>query len=194
MKSKHHLKLTIALSIISSLISNYLLPNSANAESPKNDSSSKTKSKAKNSSSRKMSNEEIIKKIESEKFVEIRKVTDLPAKVQAYYKSASGASDIKDVMADSGEDYQAGCVQKPGGAPSKSFIAGGKSESLCLAYYESGGFVLLDTADLFLIQDSELQDSKVAEKIWSSSMFGDHPKKMEQLLKSVLERLKNPIN
>lgn len=130
---------------------------------------------------------DLLKHLDTDKFTEIRSLGDLPASVKAFYTKQSNVDDIKKVMAEAGKEFQAGCNQMPGGAPSKSFLVGAKSGSLCLVYYQSGGFVLLDTIDMFKT------DAELAEKVWSSSMFKDKPDTGDELVKTARERVKNPV-
>ena len=130
---------------------------------------------------------DLLQHLEKDKFSEIRSVGDLPDSVKAFYTKQSKVDDIKKVMADTGKDFNSSCVQTPGGAPSKSFLVAAKSPGMCLLYYESGGFVLLDTIDMFKL------DGANAEKVWSSSMFKDHPETAEQLVQAAKQRVKEPI-
>jgi len=131
---------------------------------------------------------ELLQQLEHDKFTELKSVSDLPKSVKDFYLQNRDGKDIQEVMADHGEKWQSGCVQKPGGAPSKSFLVAAKSDGLCLVYSQSGGFVLLDQIEIF-----SLPKSGHAEKLWSSSMFKDHPENASQLVAAATERIKNPI-
>lgn len=128
---------------------------------------------------------EMIKHLDQDKFEELRSTRDFPEGVKAYYQGNS--DDISQVMADPGESFEAGCV-RTGKNPSKGLLVACKSKALCLVYFQSGGFALLDTIEIL-----RLAEPKKAEKIWSSSMFAQHPKNMNELLQAARERVKNPI-
>jgi len=133
-----------------------------------------------------VNNEELLSGLEKDKFTEVKSVKDLPESAKSYYCGKSG-SDISKVMADPGQPWESGCV-RTGNSPSKGFVVGAKSKNFCLLYFESGGIALMDVIEVL-----KLSDGKPAERAWSSSMFRDHPKNMDELLKTAKQRIKEPI-
>lgn len=131
---------------------------------------------------------ELLQQLEHDKFSELKSAKDLPKSVKDFYLQNHKDQDISSVMADHGEKWDSGCVRSQGGPPSKSFIVGAKSDSLCLVYLQSGGFVLLDQIEIY-----SLPKSGASEKLWSSSMFKDHPETAAQVVAAATERIKNPI-
>lgn len=132
-------------------------------------------------------NANLIRQLDSEKFQELKSARSLPASVQSSYKSSSHLDSIEKVFADAGENWQSGCVRETNGPPSKSFLLAASSKKLCLVYFESGGFVLADTIDIFSLSDSG------AKRVWSSSMFAEKPKDITSLIKAARQRLKKPL-
>jgi len=126
---------------------------------------------------------DIVQHLDSDKFSEIRTVKDLPDLVKAKLLNGAKSGDISRVFADPKQKWDSSCNQTPGAAPGRSFITGGKSGTLCLIYYEVGGFALVDTVDLYKLSASG------AERVWSASMLAEHPQTFEQLLKIVKVRL-----
>lgn len=122
--------------------------------------------------------------LNQDKFAEISSTREFPEGVKSYYKNLTG-KEINAVFADPGADWQSGCSRTPNGPPARSFIVGAKSATLCVLYYQLGGFALVDTAELFELK------GKDADKVWSSSMFRDHPRNMNELLQAVRSRIKS---
>jgi hypothetical protein len=124
---------------------------------------------------------DLLKHLNEDQFIEIHSVTEFPDSVKVYFARLT-KSDITKVFANPDQNWQAGCSRTPNGPPTRRFVLGAKSKFLCLIYYELGGIVLLDKAELYKVDDTE------KGCVWSSSMFRDHPKTLEQLMKSVKER------
>lgn len=124
---------------------------------------------------------DILEHLDKDKFEQVLSVKKLPEPVQKYYSRNSGI-DISKEFADPGKPWTSGCVRSTDGPPSKSLILAAKSGKICLVYYESGGFALVDKIDMFSLHE------KAADLVWSNSMIGEHPKNLEQLLKSARTR------
>lgn len=127
---------------------------------------------------------ELVQHLDQDKFTEIHAIKDIPESVKADYLKKTGAGEISKVFANPGENYQAGCNRKPGGPPFRQFILGATSSALCLIYYETGGFALVDSIDVYKLKDKE------AERVWSSSLFPSHPKNLQELIKAIKNKSK----
>jgi hypothetical protein len=126
---------------------------------------------------------DVLQHLNADKFAEIRTVKELPETVKIKLLNGAKSGDISRVFADPKQKWNSSCNQTPGAAPGRSFRTGGKSETLCLIYYEVAGFALVDTVDLYKLSASG------AERVWSASMLAEHPETFEQLLKVVKGRI-----
>lgn len=128
-------------------------------------------------------NPEVIQHLNQDKFEKISSLKDFPAPVKAYYEKTSKVS-LDKIFADPGHPFAAGCVRTPGSQPARGLFIGAKSDYLCIIYYQQGGIALVDAIDLFTLKNNE------AERVWSSSMFKDHPSTVDKLVDTVKNRAK----
>ena len=130
---------------------------------------------------------DVMQHLAEDNFVEIHKVAEIPQSVKAWFYRQTGVNDISKIFANPDGQWQSGCSRLPGGPPGRQFVAGGKSKSLCLLYYEIGGIALVDSAEIYKLSTDK---NAVSERVWTNSMFPSHPKTLEQLLKAVRTRIK----
>jgi hypothetical protein len=128
---------------------------------------------------------EIAQHLDQDKFVEFHLSSDFPDSLKAHYLKVTGADDINKVFASAGGKWQAGCVRTAGGPPSRNLLLGAKSKDLCLIYFELGGIALVDTIEIYRLKGKECQ------RVWSASMFRDHPGTAGELLQAVKQRAKS---
>ena len=126
-------------------------------------------------------NPQVIKHLAEDKFEKISSLKEFPAAVKKYYENRSKMS-LDNIFADPGKPFAAGCVRISDSQPGRELFIGAKSKSLCIIYYQQGGFALVDAMDLFAINNND------AERVWSSSMFKDHPSTVEKLVDTVKSR------